>query len=82
MEEHYINGLIWGKEYELIRTLKQCYPDKELDVHMVAKPVFYNQRLVSGRMELYGYDEYDRVLVPIMADKQNGKKEDILFNRL
>lgn len=40
---------------------------------MVAKPVFYNQRLVSGRVELYGYDEYDRILVPIMVDKQNGK---------
>ena len=73
MEEHLINSRIWEKEYELIRTLKRYYPGRELDVHMIADPVFYNQRLVSGQVELYGHEGYDRIIMPIMVDKQNGE---------
>ncbi|MDE5933579.1 MAG: hypothetical protein K2H40_14015 [Lachnospiraceae bacterium] len=73
MEEHLINSRIWEKEYELLQTLKRHYPDRELDVHIVADPTFYNQRLVSGRVELYGYMQYDRTVMPIMVDKQSGE---------
>lgn len=73
MEEHLINSRLWEKEYELLQTLKRHYPDRELDVHMVTDPTFYNQRLVSGQVELYGYEGYDRTIMPIMVDKQSGE---------
>lgn len=35
--------------------------------------LFFTIRDLSAGVELYGYDEYDRVLAPIMVDKQNRK---------
>lgn len=73
MEEHLINSRLWEKEYELLQTVKRHYPDRGLDVHMVTDPTFYNQKLVSGQVELYGYESYDRIFMPIMVDKQSGE---------
>lgn len=75
IEEHHINSLIWEKEYELVYSWKQYYPDEKLDVSMTARPIFYNQRLVSGQAEVDLYDDYKyrEALIPIMIDKQSGE---------
>lgn len=51
------------------------YADKELDISLYADPVFYNQRLVSGRVELFWYEDSSKktVWMPIMVDKRNGE---------
>lgn len=74
-EESNINSLIQEKEYEILRTLVEAYPSGGLDVSMLASPVFYNAVLVSGRIEIYFYDEEDefiRIQIPVMVDKQSG----------
>lgn len=74
LEKHHINSLIWEKEYELVEALVRHYADKELDISLYTDPVFYNQRLVSGRVELFWYEDSGKktVWMPIMVDKRNG----------
>ncbi|HBA69806.1 MAG TPA: hypothetical protein DCZ40_10695 [Lachnospiraceae bacterium] len=76
LEERHINSLIWEKEYGLFLAMKEYYSGMELNFHMVADPVFYNHKLVSGHVELYGHagEDYDfTVWMPVMADKQKGE---------
>lgn len=76
LEEHYINSLIWEKEYELLQVFGQHYSDGKRSVIMDADPVFYNSRLVSGQVELSYYGDHgldQRIEMAIMVDKQSGE---------
>ncbi len=75
LEEHHINSLIWEKEYELYEALKEQYPGMEMELGMETVPVFQNQKLVAGRVEVYGdvKGSYDfRTEMPILLDRQSG----------
>ncbi len=75
-EEEHINSLLQQKEEEVIEELTADYPSGGLDANMVVSPVFYNEKLVSGLIEIYFNDEEDnfiRLLIPVMVDKQNGE---------
>lgn len=76
LEEHRINSLIWEKEYELYEALKERYPGMEVEFSMETDPVFQNQKLVTGRVEVYGAvkGSYDfRTEMPILLDRQSGE---------
>lgn len=76
LEEHRINSLIWEKEYELYEALKERYPGMEVEFNMETDPVFQNQKLVTGRVEVYGAvkGSYDfRTEMPILLDRQGGE---------
>ena len=64
-----------GKEYELYEALKEQYPGMEMELGMETIPVFQNQKLVAGRVEVYGdvKGSYDfRTEMPILLDRQSG----------
>lgn len=74
VEERDMNSLIQEREKEILTSLTENYPSGGLDIHMLPSPVYYNTKLVSGRVEIY-YDEEDtfvRIQIPVMADKQSG----------
>lgn len=76
LEEHHINSLIWKKEYELYEALKEQYPDMEMELVMETDPVFQNQKLLAGRVEVYGDVKGGcdfRTEMPILLDRQSGE---------
>lgn len=80
LEEHRMNSLIWDKEYELAQALQKKYENMELSFDICADGVFYNENIISGRVELDGKAtlgnagyEIDRFIYPIMIDKNGGE---------
>lgn len=74
--EHRINSLVWEREYELIRALKEHCPDKDFRVSIGACPYFYNERLVSVEVTLDDDSERGtkiRTWMSVMVDKQSGE---------
>lgn len=76
VEEHHINSLIWEKEYELIQALKNDYPESLLEIDIKSDSIFYNHKLSSGSIRIYGTTEHQKnfdALVPVVIDKQRGE---------
>lgn len=82
--EHRINSLIWKSEYDLLQQIQEKCSNVSLDLSLIAEPLFYNQKLVSGNMEFYGSGKSiennsdirvggDGQEIPIMLDKQTGE---------
>lgn len=74
--EHRINSLVWEREYELVRALKEHYPDKDFRVSMGVQPYFYNERLVSVGVVLDDDSEEGikiRTWMSVMVDRLSGE---------